>query len=47
MHGQIARELDKDTIIKQQSWKWLFYDNLKIETEALITACQEQAIATN
>ncbi|KAI5700120.1 hypothetical protein M8J75_014551 [Diaphorina citri] len=47
MHGQIAREAEKDTINVQQSWKWLSHSNLKAETEALITACQEQAIATN
>uniref|UniRef100_A0A8D8ZI32 Uncharacterized protein n=1 Tax=Cacopsylla melanoneura TaxID=428564 RepID=A0A8D8ZI32_9HEMI len=47
MHGQIALEVEKDTVNKSQSWKWLTNANLKSETEALITACQEQALATN
>ena len=46
LHGQIVKEVEKETINKKQSWKWLMTANLKSETEALITACQEQAIAT-
>ncbi|KAL1447790.1 hypothetical protein WDU94_009835 [Cyamophila willieti] len=47
MHGQIALEAEKETVNKNQSWKWLTTANLKSETEALVTACQEQALATN
>lgn len=47
MHGQIAVEAEKDTINRYQSWQWLTTANVKSETEALITACQEQALATN
>lgn len=46
MHGQIVKEVEKETINTAESWKWLSHANLKVETEALITACQEQAIAT-
>lgn len=47
MHGQIAKEAEKETISTTESWKWLNQANLKVETEALITACQDQAVATN
>jgi len=47
MHGQIAREAEKETIDTNATWAWLSKANLKVETEALITACQEQAVTTN
>lgn len=47
LYGQIKKEVEKETINKEMTWKWLTHTNLKKETEALITACQEQAIATN
>ena len=47
LHGQIANEAIKDTINQNSSWAWLTHAGLKTETEALITACQDQAIATN
>lgn len=47
MHGQILKETEKETINSNLTWQWLKHANLKSETEALVTACQEQAIATN
>lgn len=48
LHGQIANEAAKETINQNNTWAWLTYANLKTETEALITACQDQeAITTN
>ncbi|CAH1974548.1 unnamed protein product [Acanthoscelides obtectus] len=47
MHGQIIQEVEHHTVDSSLAWKWLTHANLKIETEALVTACQEQAIATN
>lgn len=41
------KEADKILINKTQSWNWVIYANPKVETEAVITTCQEQARATN
>lgn len=46
MHGQIVKETEKPSINQTKSWEWLKIGELKIETEALITACQEQSVAT-
>lgn len=47
MHRQIAKEAEKETINRNEIWMRCTHGNLKVETETLITACHEQAIATN
>ena len=46
MYGQFVREIP-EIVDKDKAWKWLSRGNLKIETEALLCAAQEQAIRTN
>ena len=46
MHGQFIRELPKE-VDKDRTWQWLSTSDLKIGTEALLCAAQEQAIRTN
>ena len=46
MHGQYTREMP-DKVDKDIYWQWLSKSNLKIRTEALLCAAQEQAIRTN
>jgi len=45
MHGQYARQIESLTT-KETRFSWLKDVNLKIETEALITAAQDQALNT-
>ena len=40
MYGQFVREM-RDTVEKEDSWRWLRSGDLKVETEALICATQE------
>ena len=46
MHGQFLRE-KPETIDKDKTWEWTRKGDLKVETEALIFAAQEQALRTN
>ena len=46
MHGQFIRELPEE-VNKDRTWQWLSTSDLKIGTEALLCAAQEQAIRTN
>ena len=46
MHGQFIRELPEE-VDKDRTWQWLSTSDLKIGTEALLCAAQEQAIRTN
>ena len=46
MHGQFIRELPGE-VDKDRTWQWLSTSDLKIGTEALLCAAQEQAIRTN
>ena len=46
MYGQFLRELP-DKVDKNKTWDWLIRSDLKVETEALLCAAQEQAIRTN
>ena len=46
MYGQFVREIP-DTVEKEESWRGLRSGELKVETEALICAAQEQALRTN
>ena len=46
MYGQFVREMP-EKIDKEKTWNWLVNGDLKVETEALLCAAQEQAIRTN
>ena len=46
MHGQFLREMP-ETVDKFKTWEWTRNGDLKVETEALIFAAQEQALRTN
>ena len=46
MHGQFSKEIS-DSVDKEKSWYWLSRGDLKVETEALLCAAQEQALRTN
>ena len=46
MHGQLIREM-MEKVDKEKTWQWLSRGDLKVGTEALLCAGQEQAIRTN
>ena len=46
MYGQFSREMP-ETTDKKETWYWLRKAELKVETEAMLCASQEQAIRTN
>ena len=46
MYGQFAREMP-ESVDKDRTWEWMRKSDLKVETEALIFAAQEQALRTN
>ena len=46
MHGQFIRKT-MEKVDKEKTWQWLSRGDLKIVTEALLCAAQEQAIRTN
>ena len=46
MHGQFVREMP-EKVDRIKSWEWLSRSDLKVGTEALLCAAQEQAIRTN
>ena len=46
MYGQFERKMSKE-MDKDLSWKWVLQSDLKVQTEALIFAAQEQALRTN
>ena len=46
MHGQFVREMP-EKVDKNKTWQWQSRGDLKISTEALLCAAQEQAIRTN
>ena len=46
MYGQFARGMPEE-IDKDLSWEWLVQSDLKVQTEAMISATQEQALRTN
>ena len=45
-NGQFVREMPEN-VDKDKTWQWLSKCDLKIGTEALLCAAQEQAIRTN
>jgi len=42
MYGQFVREMP-ESVDKDRTWEWMRKSDLKVETEALIFAAQEQA----
>ena len=46
MYGQFVREMP-ETKDEKETWYWLRKADLKVETEAMLYAAQEQAIRTN
>ena len=46
MYGQFLREMP-DTVDKDKTWEWTRKSDLKVETEGLIFAAQEQALRMN
>ena len=42
IYGQFVREMPEE-IDKDLSWKWLVQSDLKMQTEAMVCAAQEQA----
>ena len=46
MYGQFVREMPEN-VDRDKTWQWLSKCDLKIGTEALLCAAQEQAIRTN
>jgi len=46
MYGQFLREMP-ETVDKDKTWDWTKKSDLKVETEALIFAAQEQALRIN
>ena len=45
LYGQFVRETEAQS--NEETWRWLKQGSLKRQTEALITAAQDQAIRTN
>ena len=45
LHGQLFNQIEE--IAGEEKWQWLRDGSIKIETESLIMAGQEQAIRTN
>ena len=46
MHGQFSKEIPEN-VDKERSWYWLSRGDVKVETEALLCAAQEQKLITN
>ena len=46
MHGQFLRDMP-ETTDAEQTWNWLRSSALKVQTEALICAAQEQSLRNN
>ena len=46
MNGQFVRDMDNG-IDKDGTWEWMRKSDLKVGTEALICAAQEQSLRTN
>ena len=45
LHGQLFNQIEE--VAGEEKWQWLRDRSIKIETESLIMAGQEQAIRTN
>ena len=46
MYGQFVREMPETTDDKE-TWSWLRKADLKVQTDAMLCAAQEQAIGAN
>ena len=46
IYGQFLRDTSAK-VVKELSWRWLKKGDLKIETESLLCAAQEQSLRTN
>ena len=46
MYGQFVTEMP-ETTEEKETWKWMRKADLKVQTEAMLCAAQEQAIRTN
>ena len=46
IYGQFLRDTSAK-VVKELSWRWLKKGDLKIQTESLLCAAQEQALRTN
>ena len=46
MYGQFVRDMPEE-VDKDLSWQWVSHSDLKVQTEALVFATQEQALRTN
>ena len=46
MYAQFVRDMP-ETTDEKETWHWLRKADLKVETEAMLCAAQEQAIQTN
>ena len=46
IYGQFVREM-QETRDEKETWYWLRIPDLKVETEAMLCAVQEQALRTN
>ena len=47
LRGQYTRMSNRQTIDEESTWLWLKKRDIKIETEGLLTAAQDQALPTN
>jgi hypothetical protein len=47
MHGQFPHDLGEKLVDNEQSYRWLKFGDIKVETECKIVAAQDQAISTN
>jgi hypothetical protein len=47
MYVQFPHSLDEKFVDKEQSYRWLKFGDIKVETESTIVAAQDQAISTN
>ena len=46
MYGQIIRKMPEE-VHEDKTWNWFVRSDLKVETETLLCAAQEQAIRRN
>jgi hypothetical protein len=47
MHGQFPRSLDDMLVDREQTYRWMKFGDIKVGTESLIVATQDQALGTN
>jgi len=47
MRGHLSRKLDEKLVDIEQSYRWLKYSNIKVETKSTTVPTQDKAISTN